>query len=1540
MSTHGSYENMIAIVGMSCRFPSAGDTDQYWQNIADGKCSVRHLSIEELIALGVSPELASNPAYIGAVSSVDDIALFDAEFFGISSTEAGYMDPQRRLMLMCAYEALEQAGYAKAEQDEIIGVFSGMSHSTYPFRSLLSKLGRFANDDAHGDTIDLPTILANGKEFISTYLSYRLDLTGPSVNVNTACSTSMVAIHQACRALTSYDCDMALAGGSAIFPYRQGYLYKEGSFHSSDGRCYAFDARANGTLFGDGVGLVLLKRMADAIEDRDHIHAVIRGSAINNDGSTKMSFAAPSVTGQMDVIAEALISSSTPADSISYIETHGTGTALGDPIEFEALNQVYKTYTSKKQFCAIGSVKPNIGHPDSASGVAGLIKTVEALKHRQLPPSIHYEHPNPQIDFVNSPFYVNTQLRDWPATDGPRRAGVSSFGIGGTNVHVVVEEAPKEESTPPARNLQLLVLSARSAAALQAASERLATHLGRVQDLSLADAAYTLQIGRTVHAHRRAVVCTTAFEAIAELASPGEVTEAASNQDASLVWMFPGQGTQHVGMGQALYASEPVFRAQLDGCAEGLRDILGLDLRDVLYPLEETRASAEAQLRETRLAQPVLFAIEYSLARLLQSYGLQPEAMIGHSLGEYVAACLAGVFSLEDGLKLIAARGRLMQGMAAGRMLSILAGEADVKAWLSDDVSLAAINGSGQCVVAGPIDVVVSLQKRLATQEVQSVMLETSHAFHSAMMDPMLAAWREVMEGITLHAPALAYVSNLSGRFIRADEATDAAYWVKHLRETVRFEAGLGSLLSQDLPQKGKRLLVEVGPGQVLSRMAKRHARAQGIEVVPLLGGASDADDARALHKAIGQLWMGGAKIDWSSYHAGQPRHRVPLPTYPFERKRYWVDVEPDTTKALTPATNSARLAWCDWFYMPSWRLTPPQNTQVASLADRPIDCIVLAGSGDFSTSLVDALKSREANVFRVSLGDAYAYDSKGAVINAAQPVHYQRLFDDLKRDGRAPDIIVHAFNANDLHDRVWTHQPETVELSLYSVLYLVQALNECMPQKAMRLHLLGSHLAKVADDDLVQPERALLTGTCRVIPREFPHITCKTIDVSGADGSPNGMAARVALDILGVSDDAFVAYRGGRRWVQTFEHVRFESAPQNVPLLRTNGVYLITGGLGGIGLAIANYLAESVQARLVLIGRTGLPSRETWQSVLDANVDSNACKQIQQVMQLESFGSEVMVARADIADAEQVRQIATVARDRFGALHGVIHAAGIAGDSMITTKSHESVAAVIKPKIAGTAAIAEALSTFELDVFVLCSSMAAVMGGVGQFDYSAANAFQDAFAIRHDGISTTRYVSINWDAWKEVGMAAKMELPAYLKEQRDRHLQSAISTQEGVNAFAALLARPLPHWMVTTRTPEFIMANAGLAQLDERPTPQVNGQTQSRPQLANAYVQPERDVEVTLASMWEELLAIEGIGTTDNFFELGGDSILITRLHTMMRNRLPELMQDLALKVLFEHPTISAVAEVLNHRDEARQYAGQIAQLRQETLVTEQGEI
>ncbi|MCQ4163604.1 type I polyketide synthase [Tahibacter harae] len=1538
MNNAKEHENELAIVGMACRYPDAVDSAGYWRNIAGGMCSIRRLSEQELLDAGVSADSARDPAYVPMVSRVADADRFDAAYFGVAPNEAMYMDPQRRLLLTCAQEVLEHAGYADgATREEIVGVYVGASNSTYPFSSLLAQMNQLAGKDKPlGDAVDMAALLANGKDFLSTYLSYRLNLTGPSVNINTACSTSLVAVHQACRGLLAYDCDLAIAGGSAIFPYNHGYRHQEGGILSADGHCYAFDARANGTLFGDGVGLVLLKRLADAIADGDTIHAVIKGSAINNDGSDKMNFAAPSVTGQMDVIAEALVCADVSADTISYVEAHGTGTALGDPVEIDALSQVFRTYTRRRQFCAITSVKPNIGHLDAAAGIAGLIKTVEALKHRQLPPSINYANANPQIDFAASPFYVNTQLREWPRGETPRRAGVSSFGIGGTNAHVVLEEAPESPVQATQRPVHLLLLSAKTPTALEAAGARLLQHLqGEGATQTLADIAYTLQVGRTRHAQRRALVADSVQDAIAQLQQDGgqAVAAEASEAGVSLVLLFPGQGSQYLDMGKGLYESEAEFRRQFDRCAELLQPLLGLDLRAAVYPpAGADRAAAAQALNQTRLAQPALFALEYSLAQCLLSYGLEPEAMIGHSLGEYVAACVAGVFTLEEGLHLVARRAQLMQAMAPGAMLSADCDEATLGSLIAGTpCSLAAVNGARSVVASGPLQAIEQLATTLTAQGITHRPLATSHAFHSAMMEPLLAEYRSVLHQVRWQAPQRAYVSNLSGRFIEAAQATDVEYWLRHLRECVRFADGAQTLLAQ--PAAGRRVLLEAGPGLALGSLLRKQPAAAGATVIASLRHAQDhaGDDNRLFAKALGQLWLAGATLDWKAYHAGERRRRVPLPAYPFEGQRYWIEEDRSARAAAAPSL--ARREPGDWFHMPSWRLAAPAGLRRSAVPTAC--CLVFADDGEFNDALLAALGERAGQVVRVRSGRAYACGAHEATIDIAEPAHYQRLFADLRQAGRTVDTVVHAF-ALQAADADAPFMPAALERSLYSVLFLCQALNDAAAAQPLRLSLLGSGLARVAEDDVIRPEHAVLSGVCRVIAQEFPAVGCRCIDVrvAASTAARSAQAATVAGEVLAPVDEVVIAYRGSQRWCRRFEAVALGGDDAVPALLRPRGVYLISGGLGGMGLALAEHLAATVQARLVLLGRTPLPPRSEWEALL-ARDDAGA-RRLRALQRIEAHGGEVLALAADVADAGQLAVAVAAARQRFGSIHGVIHAAGVAGGGVIAAKTRAFVDTVTRPKIAGTVVLDAALAGETLDFFVLCSSMNALVGAFGQYDYCAANAFQDAYAAQRDAQGATRYISLNWDAWKEAGLAADTDIPDYLRAQREQYLQSAISNAEGVQAFSRALAHPLAQWLIATRSPEALLAY----QPPAAPAARAAGPAQARPQLAAAYAAPRTPTETVLAEIWQELLGLEQVGINDSFFDLGGDSLLITRLLATIRSRIPQGTQELSLKALFEHSTVAALAALIVEREDSQQIAADMSRLRAAAVVTEAGEI
>ncbi|MEM7586883.1 MAG: type I polyketide synthase [Acidobacteriota bacterium] len=883
-------QDAIAILSVALRFPGARTDDELWSNLRDGVESITRFSEQELRAAGVSSEQLQDSSYVRARGVLSDIDLFDPEGFAMTQREAETTDPQHRLLLECAFEALESAGYGAPEQPGPVGIFVGSGESRY-----LS-----AEQDEQA-------ILGSSREFLATKISYKLNLKGPGLTVQTACSTSLVAVHLAAKSLLDGESDMALAGGASIrLPQTRGYLYQPGGVGSPDGHCRAFDQHAEGTVGSHGVGIVLLKRLEDAVRDGDPVRAVIRATAINNDGSDKVGFSAPSVAGQAAVVAEALALADLDPSDVSYVEAHGTGTPLGDPIEVKALNQAFGPPADPSQRCALGSIKSNLGHLDTAAGIAGLIKTVLALEHRMLPPSLHYEAANQEIDFESGPFRVVTELTPWES-EGPRRAGVSSFGIGGTNVHVVLEEAPQRPAAEVANAPSLLLLSARSESALEQATLRLSRHLETHEALDLADVAYTLRVGRRQHEVRRMAVCTTVAQAAERLRSPeppAVMTGTSSSETTPIVFLFPGQGAQSVGMGRELYETEASFREPLDACCERLLQPLGCDLRDILYPSNADAARAAERLEQTAIAQPALFVVQYALARYLEDQGIRPAAMLGHSLGEYVAACLAGVVSLHDALHLVATRGALMQKLAPGSMLAVDLGEEDAASLLGPGLALAAINGPRRTVLSGTPEAIGELEGQLAEREVPARRLRTSHAFHSAMMEPVLTPFASHLRAASLNPPKLPVVSNLTGRELRVEEATDPAYWSRHLRSTVRFSAGVQHVLAD--PRFAGCRFLEVGPGRALSALTQ----SLGGTAIPTLPRDGEGDHSQVL-QALGRLWLDGVSISPSE---SSPRRRLRLPGSVFDRRRCWIEdpvvpasqtAEPSTPAAASPAAVS-----------------------------------------------------------------------------------------------------------------------------------------------------------------------------------------------------------------------------------------------------------------------------------------------------------------------------------------------------------------------------------------------------------------------------------------------------------------------------------------------------------------------------------------------------------------------------------------------------------------------------------------------------------
>jgi len=1338
----------IAIVGMSGRFPGARNLEEFWENLRNGVESVRTFTDDELRAAGVSTEELTQPEYVKAGVVLQDLDMFDAAFFGFSPRDAAIMDPQHRLFLECAWEALENAGRTAANFPGSIGVYAGSGMNTYLIHNLLTN--RALMDSAG---LFLIRQTGNDKDVLATRVSYELNLHGPSINVQTACSTSLVAIHLACQSLLNQECDMALAGGVTIeFPHGHGYVYREGEILSRDGHCRSFDAESSGTVFSSGAGLVVLRRLEDALADQDTIHAIILGSAINNDGSRKAGYLAPSVDGQAEVIHEALGMAGVLPEDISYVETHGTGTKVGDPIEIKALTKAFRQGTQENAYCAIGALKASIGHLDTAAGVAGLIKTVLALEHRQIPATLHFRKANPLIDFANSPFYVNASLTDWRSDRGRRRAGVTSLGIGGTNAHVILEEAPAtpaNDSAGATKPYQLLVLSAKTTSALDQMTQNLGRYLESNPDTRLAEVAFTLQTGRKEFRYRRAIVAdSTANAARVLLGSqmgpifPGQALEKA----AEVVFLFSGQGSQYVNMCRGLYDTEPVFRRHLDFCAGRLKADLALDLRSLIFTAEQDATSAAEQLSRTRYTQPALFSIEYALAQWWISLGVSPSAMMGHSIGEYVAACLAGVFSAEDGLHIAAVRGRLMDEMPRGSMLSVAASPDSLT--IPPELSLAVINGPDQCVVAGAAFAVQQFEDVLQKSGVPCRQLHTSHAFHSAMMDPMLDAFRAEMAKIELRSPAIPYISNLSGTWISPDEAKDPSYWANHLRNAVQFSRGL-----EELFRDSSRFFLEVGPGQVLTSLTRQHpARPKTSKVFASVRHPQEQiHDAACIMGSAAQLWITGYPIRWTALFEGNTTQRIPLPTYPFERQRFWIEpgeVHFTAKKAPEAAAAAPRTHHGDSiFHHRVWKRAPLLETP----SIKSTRWLLFVDELGLGSEIATQLEAAGHQVDQVSPGRQYAHLAAGKyTVRPGAPRDYTELLADLVRADRVPKKILHLWSVTDPDGA--SSLDSTLDFSFYSLLFLAQAVGD-QDLAPIELTCISNGLLPVGDEPVFEPSRGALLGPVRVIPKEFSGTLCRHIDFDRKVSVFKDAVAQLLAECSApFSSASCVALRNGERWIESIDSA---PAPEHREgsRLKEKGVYWITGGLGGIGLLVAEHLARTKQGRLVLSGRTPLPPELEWDALLAKPQPTELQEKLKKLSELRTLGAEVLTLSVDVTDSKQVDDALRTIHTRFGALDGIIHAAGIIEDGPLQLKTRESAARVLAPKLQGTITLHKALRGSKLDFFLLFSSISSLDPPAGQVDYAAANAFLDAFAASQTDLPT---IAVNWGLWTDVGMAAQ----------------------------------------------------------------------------------------------------------------------------------------------------------------------------------------
>ncbi|HSP78302.1 MAG TPA: SDR family oxidoreductase, partial [Myxococcaceae bacterium] len=1063
---------------------------------------------------------------------------------------------------------------------------------------------------------------------------------------------------------------------------------------------------------------------------------------------------------------------------------------------------------------------------------------------------------------------------------------------------------------------QLLLLSARSEAALDAATERLASHLKAHPELPLADMAYTLQVGRKRHGRRRMLVCRGLEDAAEALASrePTRVLGGATeSENRPVMFMFSGQGAQYVDMGRQLYEQEPAFRAEVDACAEKLKGLLGVDLRTLLYPPEAERESAAERLKQTALTQPALFVVEYALAKLWMSWGVQPRAMVGHSIGEYVAACLAGVFSLDDALALVSARGRLMQQMPSGSMLAVSLPESEVQSLLGAGLSLAAVNSPDTCVVAGPTPEVEALAEKLAARGVSTTRLHTSHAFHASMMDPILDAFREQVRKVARHAPRAPYLSNVTGTWVTAEQAVDPDYWAKHLRQAVRFADGLGELLKEK-----DAILLEVGPGQTLATLARQHPAksAQHVILNSLRHPREQHPDVDFLLGTLGKLWLAGIEPDWDAFHDGERRRRLPLPTYPFERQRHWV--EPKEHGPSRPQATSAdqKLDVARWFHLPSWqRALPPPSTWAEEKACWWLFVPEAPGQEGLGARMARRLKEAGQEVVTVHPGErCEKLDTHQWTVGPREAGDYATLVQQLGASGLRPERVVHLWQATaEAEPSFATAQ----ERGFFSLVFLAQALARQPEEKPLSL-LVVTHGAQALGDEVPCAERATVLGPCRVIPQELPHLTCRAVDVR-LPPAGSWKEAALAEQLLaecaaGSRTESVVAWRGQQRHVPVFEPVPAD-APRTAPLpLRERGVYLVLGGLGTLGYAHAEVLAKRVQARLVLVGRTPLPERTAWEGWLASHgTDEATSSRILKVRALEALGAEVGVASGDVADKARLRALVEETVTRFGALHGVVFAAGTVDPSLFRPLQDVGTAdaeALFQSRALGLYALEEALEGRALDFCLVSSSLAAVLGGVGRTAYAAATAFMDAFALRRTQASPTPWVGVDWDAWQlesEAGASLAGANPFGAL---------AITSNEGVEAVEHLLSLgAVPQVAIATsnlRARQEQAAGPVEAKASEKALPADAGtgaELAPRPAMQNAYVAPRDELEESIARVWATTLGITQVGVYDNFFELGGNSLVGVKLIARLRE---QFNVSIPAVTLYEGPTVDALARLL----------------------------
>ena len=1456
----------VAIIGMACRYPGANSWQKFWDNLINEKESFRKLSDDELRNLGVDSTLFENEDYVRTIPDMINKDQFDAAFFDYTPDEAKILGPQNRIFHECVWEAFEDAGYIPDETKGLIGLYG--SASTDMNWKLFTKI---SNIDQRVPDFILKHL--SDKDFLPPMVYHKLNLRGASMNLTSACSSSLVGIHLACRALIFGEVNMAAAGGAFYTTERDyGYLYEEGSIMSKDGHCKAFDKQSSGTVAGEGAGVIVLKRLVDAIKDEDHIYAIIKGSAVNNDGNRKIGFTAPSVEGQVECIKMAQRFSKVEPSSIHFIEAHGTATRLGDSIEISALNEVFN---KKNKDIAVGSVKTNIGHLDTVAGVAGVMKAALSLKYNKLPSTLHFTEPSPLVDLENGPFYVSNKAVDFSDHEQrPLRAGVNSFGVGGTNAHLILEEPPEIETGKQIVKEKILTISAKTQKSLIRYVDKLKTFVTENDQINLSNLAYTSQVGRKDFSYRVPIVFKEKEDLITALDSDKIVKKInkVNQHNDTTIFMFPGQGTQYLNMGKSLYENEPLFKEEMDKGFEVLNSITGISFKDIVYPTGD----AEYDINETRYAQPIIFIFEHALAKLILSYGIKPQCMIGHSIGEYVAAALAGVFSFDDAINLLVKRGQLMFDLPKGDMLSVGLSEAQAQKYLEEGIDLATINGPEQCVFSGLSEKIDQLAAKLKKEGLLSVKLKTSHAFHSSMLDPILETFENELKKIKLNVNSIPFISNRSGKLITEAEVTSPSYWVSHMRNAVKFSNGIETLLET---YKNSTFL-EIGAGKVLSGLLRQH-QSENVQFsfVNLIKSAkSKAEDYQYFMEGIASIWKAGLAVDWKVFNQNNPCRRISMPTYSFEPVKYATEVDPfDMITNLVLGTNGQKANSNDLIYRKSWKNSfwNPSKKQV--LED--VQVLIFSDQNSVSKKLISLLKKAGTKCISVVKGDTFLEKNNEYTINPELDEDYVKLFEALKEKDYSFSTILHTWTFKS--PRTNGTYPNFENLGYQSLINIARNARPLGNDNPLNLKVVTNKVFSISSEEFINPEKAMMLGAIRTIPLEFPMISCSTIDInSQTQETINSLWEELNYK----SSHGDVVIRNSNRYIAESEAIEMDDQIEQTKI-KNGGSYLITGAAGGMGKLLATYLSEKYAANLILISRG--PEDEKFTATLKKD-HNKVCYICEDIANLKSI-------KTKIKDAN------------FESINGIIHAAGVADfGGIIHLRDKKEDAKIFHPKVKGIQTLVEIFENKSLDFILCCASQNAILPNPGQVADAAANNYLKAFAKRQK--FNFPVISVCWETISDFGVAEKY-ISQLSGAEKNEFLKNCINSNEVIKIFEQTLVLNIPTPIISKQNVDFSIRETTTESNDllSEEASLFAVEKKERPDLNSDYVAPATETEIDLAALLEEFFGFESLGLEDDIFELGADSLKVMIISKRITKK---FNVEIPIQEFYEEPYIKNLAE------------------------------